>query len=63
GYSQGVVREVIRDLLKKEGPLSKDDIIKKVLEKRYVKENTIAVNLQNAKYFKKNKQGLYAPVK
>jgi len=63
GYSQGVVRDVIRDVLKKEGPLSKEDVIKKVLEKRYVKENTISVNLQNSKYFKKNKQGLYTSAK
>lgn len=63
GYSQGVVRDVIKEVLKKEGPLSKDDIVKKVLEKRYVKENTIAVNLQNPKYFKKIKDGLYTVAK
>lgn len=63
GYSQGVVRDVIKEVLKKEGPLSKDQIVKKVLEKRYVKENTIAVNLQNPKYFKKTKEGLYALTK
>ncbi len=59
GYSQGVVRDVIKEILKKEGSLSKEQIVKKVLEKRYVKENTIAINLQNSKYFKKNKEGLY----
>lgn len=59
GYSTGVVRDVIRDILKKEGPLSKDEIMDKVLKERYVKPNTIMVNLQNPKFFKKNKQGLY----
>ncbi len=59
GYETGVVRDVIHDILKKEGPLSKDKIIEKVLKERYVKENTILVNLQNPKYFKKNKNGLY----
>jgi len=59
GYSTGVVRDVIRDILKKNGPLSKDKVIEQVLKERYVKENTILVNLQNPKYFKKNKQGLY----
>ena len=59
GYSGGVVRDVIRDILKKNGPLSKDEIVKKVLKERYVKENTIAVNLQNGGYFKKNKDGRY----
>lgn len=63
GYSQGVVRDVIKEVLKKEGPLPKDEIVKKVLEKRYVKENTIAINLQNPKYFKKTKDGLYALAK
>jgi hypothetical protein len=62
GYQTGVVRDVIREVLKKHGPLSKDKVIECVLKERYVKENTILVNLQNPKYFKKNKQGLYAVV-
>ncbi len=59
GYSTGVVRDVIKDIIKKEGPLSKDQILEKVMKERYVKQNTILVNLQNPKFFKKNKQGLY----
>lgn len=59
GYVTGVVRDVIKEIIKKEGPLSKDQILEKVLKERYVKENTILVNLQNPKFFKKNKQGLY----
>lgn len=59
GYSTGVVREVIRDILKKEGPLSKEQVLEKVMKERYVKANTVMVNLQNPKFFKKNKQGLY----
>ncbi len=59
GYSTGVVKDVIREILKKEGPLSKEQILEKVLKERYVKENTVMVNLQNPKFFKKNKQGLY----
>jgi len=62
GYSTGVVRDVIREILKKDGPLSKDDVLEKVLKERYVKPNTVMVNLQNPKYFKKNKQGLYTVV-
>ncbi|MFA6397280.1 MAG: sigma factor-like helix-turn-helix DNA-binding protein [Candidatus Paceibacterota bacterium] len=60
GYKGGVAKEVIADILKKEGPMSKDDIIEKVLKERYLKPNTILVNLQNPKYFKKNKNGLYS---
>jgi hypothetical protein len=59
GYSNGVVRDVIIKILKEEGPLSKEELIKKILKERYVKENTIIVNLQNKKHFKKDKQGNY----
>ena len=59
GYMSGVVKDVIRKILEKNGPLTKEEIINKVMKERYVKENTIAVNLQNSKYFKKNKDGKY----
>lgn len=59
GYASGVVRDVIRNIITKHGPLTKEEIIAKVLKERYVKENTILVNLQNQKYFKKDKQGKY----
>lgn len=59
GYSTGVVRDVIKDIIKKEGPLTKEQILEKVMKERYVKQNTILVNLQNPKFFKKNKQGQY----
>lgn len=61
GYKAGIAREVIQDILKREGAaLSKEDIVKKVMTERYFKKNTILVNLANAKYFKKNAKGLYA---
>ncbi|MFA6257526.1 MAG: HTH domain-containing protein [Candidatus Paceibacterota bacterium] len=61
GYKAGIAREVIQDILKKEGePLSKDEIIKRVMKERYFKKNTILVNLANSKYFKKDKKGLYS---
>lgn len=59
GYKTGVVREVIKELLKKNGPMSKEDIVDQVMKERYLKKNTILVNLQNSKYFKKNKTGQY----
>ncbi|OGZ07356.1 MAG: hypothetical protein A3C93_02860 [Candidatus Lloydbacteria bacterium RIFCSPHIGHO2_02_FULL_54_17] len=59
GYSTGVVRDVIAEILKKHGPLSREEIVEKVMRERYVKPNTILVNLQNQKYFKKNKEGRY----
>jgi hypothetical protein len=39
--------------------MSKDDIIDRVMKERYLKKNTIVVNLQNSKYFTKNKNNLY----
>ncbi len=62
GYKTGIAREVIRDILKKEGPLSKEDVVERVMKERYFKKNTILVNLVNLKYFKKNKNGLYTVV-
>ena len=59
GYMSGVVKDVIRKILEKEGPLSKDKIIEKTLKERYVKKNTILVNLQNPKYFKKDLSNCY----
>lgn len=64
GHTGGVVRDVIRDVLKKEKrAMTKEEIIKAVLHERIVKENTIAVNLQNAEFFKKNKDGSFSLVK
>ncbi len=62
GYASGVVRDVIKDIIDKSGPLTKDEIVAKVLKERYVKENTIMVNLQNPKHFKKSKDGKYSLV-
>jgi DNA-directed RNA polymerase delta subunit len=59
GYMSGVVKDVIRKIIDKNGPLTKEQIIDKVLKERYVKENTILVNLQNHKYFKKDKESRY----
>lgn len=60
GYTGGVVKEVIRQVLKNEGPLTKQEIVDRVMKERYVKENTILVNLQNTRYFKKDKEGRYS---
>ncbi len=62
GYKGGVVREVIEDILKKEGAMTKEDIIDKVLKERYLKKNTILVNLINPKYFRKLSDGRYTVV-
>ncbi len=60
GYMSGVVKDVIKKIINKDGPLTKEKIIEKVLKERYVKPNTIIVNLQNSKFFKKDKQNRYS---
>ncbi len=62
GYAPGIVRDVIRLVIEKNGPMTKEEIVAKVMKERYVKENTIAVNLQNPKYFKRDKSGKYSVV-
>lgn len=62
GYKAGIARDIIRDILKREGPLTKEQVVEKVMKERYFKKNTILVNLVNSKYFKKNKAGLYTLV-
>ncbi len=60
GYQPGIVRDVISSVLKTSAkPLDKDKILGKVLEQRYVKPNTVLLNLQNKKYFFKTPEGKY----
>jgi hypothetical protein len=59
GYMSGVVKDVIKNIIENDGPLTRDKIVEKVLKERYVKENTILVNLQNPKYFRRDKEGRY----
>ncbi len=59
GYEPGVVRDVIKGILEREGPLSREDIIDRVKRERYVKDATIAVNLQNG-MFTREHDGRYS---
>lgn len=47
GYQPGVVRDVIRQILEREGALTREEIIERVRRERYVKDATIAANLQH----------------
>lgn len=60
GYTPGVVRDVIRDVIATEGPLKKEEVIERVKKARLVKDNTIVVNLNDSRYFKRMKDGRYA---
>ncbi len=59
GYQPGVVRDVIKDALKAKA-LTREEVIEAVKKVRYVKDNTILVNLNDTRYFKRNKNGTYA---
>ena len=62
GYTAGVVKDVLREILAQEGPLSREELIDKVRKERYVKDNTIIVNLQDANIFKRLSNGTYTVV-
>lgn len=59
GYRPGPVATIIEYILKK-GSMTKEEILKKVKEERWVKDNTVFVNLQNSAKFVKGKDGRYA---
>ncbi len=59
GFEPGVVRDVIKDILKKQGPLTREGVMEEVKKVRYVKDNTILVNLNDTRYFKRTKEGKY----
>jgi len=62
GYTAGVVKDVLREILAKEGALSREELIDKVRKERYVKDNTIIVNLQDGNLFKRLSNGTYTLV-
>jgi len=59
GYEPGTARQILIKILKENGPASLDKIMELVSKQRVLKPNTILLNLQNKKYFKKLDNGLY----
>ncbi|MDQ5885726.1 MAG: hypothetical protein QG628_123 [Patescibacteria group bacterium] len=61
GYAKGTVADIITDVLKKaDEPLHRDEIVKRVLKSRQVKETTILLNLQGKTQFKRVAKATYA---
>lgn len=61
GYKKGTVADVISEVLRKEnGPLHRDEIVRRVLKTRRVKETTILLNLQGKPQFKRVAKATYA---
>lgn len=60
GYKPGVVVDVLIDILKKEErPMTREELVKKVLEQRVVKKNTIHLALTDKNTFEKHSDGTY----
>ncbi len=60
GYKKGTIADIITaTLTKSKEPLTREEIVKRVLKVRKVKETTILLNLQNKKLYKKVDKNLY----
>jgi hypothetical protein len=61
GFSKGTVADIITDVLQKaDEPLHRDEIVRRVLKSRHVKETTILLNLQSKPQFKRVAKATYA---
>lgn len=60
GYNKGTVADIITEVLREAGePLHRDEIVKRVLKSRFVKETTILLNLQGKTQFKRVAKATY----
>lgn len=60
GYKKGTVADMITEVLKEASePLHRDEIVKRVLKSRFVKETTILLNLQGKDQFKRVAKATY----
>jgi hypothetical protein len=60
GFKKGTVADVITEVLKAaQEPLHRDEIVRRVLKKRFVKETTILLNLQGKPQFKRVAKATY----
>jgi hypothetical protein len=60
GYQKGTVADIISDVLREASqPLHRDEIVKRVLKCRFVKETTILLNLQGKSQFRRVAKATY----
>lgn len=60
GYEKGTVADIIAEVLREaDEPLHRDEIVKRVLKSRFVKETTILLNLQGKPQFKRVAKATY----
>ena len=60
GYHAGTLSDIIIEILKSESPLHREEIIRRVLKQRHIREATILLTLQNDKSFKRVSKSQYA---
>lgn len=63
GYEPGTAREVLVRILKKHGSLDAPKIVALVRKERFLRENTILLNLSNKRYFEKLPDNRYTLIK
>jgi Holliday junction resolvasome RuvABC DNA-binding subunit len=59
GYKAGTLSDIITGILKQEQPLHREEIIRRVLKQRHIREATILLALQNNKAFKRVSKSQY----
>jgi hypothetical protein len=60
GYVEGDVKDVILNIFGNENrPLTKREILDRVMKQRRIKENTVLMNLSNKKFFSRDSEGKY----
>lgn len=62
GYEPGFIKDVLVNLIKERGALSKEEILSEILKRRQVKPGTVLINLQNKKLFRPLDDGTYTLV-
>ena len=60
GYEKGSIADVIAKILREESPLHREEIVRRVLKTRQVREATVLLNLQNKPQFKRVAKAQYA---
>lgn len=63
GYAPGTVRDVLRNILAEaKKPLSQEELLSRTLKERFVQPNTVLINMQNKKHFRRMQDGRYTLV-
>ncbi|MBI2514599.1 hypothetical protein HYV91_00180 [Candidatus Wolfebacteria bacterium] len=59
GYLPGTAREIMTYILKKDGSMTADNLLKAIAKQRILQKNTVVLNLHNKKYFRRLPNGKY----